>query len=102
MVTSFVFFGALIIAFASRKKVVEWGRILFGFGAIFVGLQLMGDQLIKLQDLAFFEQFMETMSRNPWLALIGGTIATAIINSSVYMYLGLYKKVKIMVMVVWT
>lgn len=78
----FVFFGALIIAFASRKKVVEWGRILFGFGAIFVGLQLMGDQLIKLQDLAFFEQFMETMSRNPWLALIGGTIATAIINSS--------------------
>lgn len=78
----FLFFGALMMVFAVRSKYIEIGRVLFGFGAIFVGLQLMSDRLILLQDTDAFHNFMDLMSRNPWLALFGGTVATAIINSS--------------------
>lgn len=78
----FMFVGAIILAFSNRKKYKNVGTIVFGFGITFVGLQLMGDKLALLQDFAWFESFMLTMSTNSWLALIAGTILTAIINSS--------------------
>lgn len=78
----FLFVGAMIMVFAGRKKARNIGQILFGFGITFVGLQLMSDKLILLQDFPWFESFMLKMSENSWLALIAGTVATAIINSS--------------------
>lgn len=77
-----VFLGAMIMSFTNRKKYKNIGTILFGFGITFVGLQLMSDKLILLQEYPWFENFMLTMSQNSWLALIAGTVTTAIINSS--------------------
>ena len=68
--------------FVKRKEIQPYGQILFGFGITFVGLKLMGEQLAILQELPQFESFLLTMSRNPWLALLAGTVATAAINSS--------------------
>lgn len=78
----FVFIGALIYVFSKRIKTKNIGFIIFGFGITFVGLQLMSDKLSLLQNYSFFESFMMSMSSQPWFALIGGTLATAIINSS--------------------
>lgn len=78
----FLFVGAMIMAFSKRKKYKNIGQILFGFGITFVGLKLMSDKLILIQEYPFFEAFMLKMSQNPWLALMAGTVATAVINSS--------------------
>lgn len=78
----FVFIGAMMLMFVKRKFWKNIGQILFGFGIVFVGLQLMSDELILFTDLPQFEQIMVFMSQNPWLALLAGTLATALINSS--------------------
>lgn len=78
----FIFVAAIIIMFTKRKQVQTYGQILFSLGITFVGLQLMGDQLSLLQELPQFEAFLLNMSKNPWLALLAGTVATAVINSS--------------------
>lgn len=77
-----VFIGAMIMLFVKRKKYQTYGQIIFGLGITFVGLELMSDQLILLQELPQFEQFLIKMSESPWLALLAGTVATAVINSS--------------------
>ncbi|WP_323616223.1 Na/Pi cotransporter family protein [Erysipelothrix rhusiopathiae] len=76
----FVFIGPIILLTKKRYKSV--GQIFFGLGITFVGLELMSDQLIILQDVPQFEAYLVKMSDNPWLALLAGTIGTAVINSS--------------------
>ncbi|MDE8293546.1 Na/Pi cotransporter family protein [Erysipelothrix rhusiopathiae] len=76
----FVFIGAIILLTKKRYKSV--GQIFFGLGITFVGLELMSDQLIILQDVPQFEAYLVKMSDNPWLALLAGTIGTGVINSS--------------------
>lgn len=78
----FVFIGALVYVFSKRSKIKNIGFVIFGFGITFVGLQLMSEKLSLLQNYAFFESFMLSMSNHPWLALLGGTVSTGIINSS--------------------
>ncbi|HHX62798.1 MAG TPA: Na/Pi cotransporter family protein [Epulopiscium sp.] len=77
-----VFIAAIMLLFIKNKKIRNYGQILFALGITFVGLELMGDQLIILQALPQFESFLLKMAENPWLALLAGTIATALINSS--------------------
>ncbi len=78
----FIFAGALILMFMSRKFYKSIGFIIFGFGITFVGLKIMGEQLSLLQHLPQFEGFIRVTSENNWLALLTGTVATAVINSS--------------------
>lgn len=78
----FVFIGAVLYVFNSRKKIKNLAFVLFAFGITFVGLQMMGDQLILLQNYEFFNDFVGVMAQHPWLGLLGGTVSTALINSS--------------------
>lgn len=78
----FVFVGAFMLMFVKRNQIKAYAQIIFGFGITFVGLQLMSNELIILSTLPEFESFMVYMSQNPWLALLAGTLATALINSS--------------------
>lgn len=78
----FVFIGSMVILFVPRKRIKTIGQIVFGLGITFVGLELMGDELLLLQQLPQFEAFLVKMSDNPWLALLAGTIGTAVLNSS--------------------
>lgn len=78
----FVFIGSMVIMFVPRKQVKTIGQIVFGLGITFVGLELMGDELLLLQQLPQFEAFLVKMSDNPWLALLAGTLGTAVLNSS--------------------
>lgn len=78
----FAFLGAVMLIVAKRKQFKSIALVVFGFGITFVGLQLMGDRLTLLQYFPQFESFMVSMSTNPWLALLAGTGATAVINSS--------------------
>jgi len=78
----FVFLGGIIISFCSRKKTRYLGEVILGFGLLFYGLRIMGDSLKMLKDLPEFLNFATLMGKQPLLALIAGTILTAIIQGS--------------------
>lgn len=78
----FVFLGVLITLFSKRKKQAYVGQIVLGFGLLFFGLKLMGDELSTLGQLDLFEDLATTMAHQPILGLIVGTIITGIVQSS--------------------
>jgi len=77
-----VFAGVVLYMLAKKDSLVVWGEILFGFGLIFVGLELMGGQLELIAKYEGFEELMLWLGNNPWLALLGGTVVTALAQSS--------------------
>lgn len=78
----FVFAGSILYVFSNKQKIKNLAYVLFAFGITFVGLTLMGDQLGLLQNYPQFITFVDFISQYKWLAFLGGTFATAIINSS--------------------
>ncbi|SCS94870.1 Na/Pi cotransporter II-related protein [Staphylococcus aureus] len=74
--------GAFLIFFFKRSKINNIGRILFGFGSLFFGLEFMGDAVKPLASLDGFKQLMLDMSSNPILAVIVGAGLTALVQSS--------------------
>lgn len=78
----FVFIGVLITLFSKRKKQTYAGQIVLGFGILFFGLRLMGDELSKLGELEFFETLAITMQNQPILGFICGIAMTALVQSS--------------------
>ena len=78
----FVFLGVLITLFAKRKKQTYMGQIVLGFGLLFFGLRLTGDELSKLGQMDFFTTLATTMQNQPILGFISGTLMTAVVQSS--------------------
>ena len=78
----FVFIGVLIQLFAKRKKTRYFGDILFGFGVLFFGLRLMGDELSILGDMPFFTDVAVAMQNMPWIGFVLGIGMTAVVQSS--------------------
>lgn len=66
--------------FFKRSKINNIGRILFGFGSLFFGLEFMGDAVKPLASLDGFKQLMLDMSSNPILAVIVGAGLTALVQ----------------------
>lgn len=74
--------GAFLIFFIQKRKVKNEGMILFGFGALFYGLELMSGAVKPLAYLDSFKQIMLDMSSNPLYGVVAGTLLTVIIQSS--------------------
>lgn len=74
--------GAILIFFFKNKKVQHLGQIVFGFGALFFGLNLMSDGMKPLRSLEAFHDLTVSMSSNPILGVVVGTIFTVIVQSS--------------------
>lgn len=74
--------GAFLIFFIQKRKVKNIGMILFGFGALFYGLELMSGAVKPLANLDSFKQIMLDMSSNPIYGVLAGTLLTVIIQSS--------------------
>jgi phosphate:Na+ symporter len=74
--------GALLIFFFKSPKSNNIGRVLFGFGALFYGLELMGEGVAPLAELDSFSNLMLEMSDNPFLGFGVGTLLTVIVQSS--------------------
>jgi len=74
--------GAFLIFFIQKRKVKNVGIILFGFGALFYGLELMSGAVKPLANLDSFKQIMLDMSSNPIYGVLAGTLLTVIIQSS--------------------
>ncbi|MEB1806105.1 MAG: Na/Pi cotransporter family protein [Bacillaceae bacterium] len=74
--------GAFLIFFFKNRKVNNYGQVVFGFGALFYGLKLMGDGLKPLRDVQAFADLTVSMSDNPLLGVLIGTIFTVAVQSS--------------------
>lgn len=74
--------GAFLLFFFKNKRINAFGQILFGFGTLFFGLELMSEGLKPLRSLESFQQLMVSMSDNPFLGLAIGTVFTVIVQSS--------------------
>ncbi|MDQ0231629.1 phosphate:Na+ symporter [Metabacillus malikii] len=77
-----IFIGAILLFFFKSKKIHNFGQIVFGFGALFFGLELMGDGMKPLSGLQAFHDLTVSMSDSPLLGVLVGTVFTLIVQSS--------------------
>lgn len=77
-----LFLGTVLIFFFKNKKVNNYGQVIFGFGALFFGLSLMGDGLEPLEGLEAFKELTLSMSENPLLGVVIGALFTVSVQSS--------------------
>ncbi len=79
----FVIAGFIMFFFINKKeKVMDIGQTIFGFGLLFVGLNIMGDAMEPLSQTQQFADLMLRVSDSPALGVIVGAVLTAIIQSS--------------------
>ncbi|MGL4673895.1 MAG: Na/Pi cotransporter family protein, partial [Wohlfahrtiimonas sp.] len=74
--------GSVMLFFFKAAKVQNIGQILFGFGGLFIGLDLMSSGLAPLRHLPVFTSLILDMSHSPILSVTVGTIFTLIVQSS--------------------
>jgi len=74
--------GAFFIFFFKKKPIQNVGEVIFGFGGLFLGLELMMSGMSPLQQLNNFTDFTLSMSNQPLLGVIAGTVMTMLIQSS--------------------
>ena len=74
--------GAILLFFFKNKKVQSVGQVVFGFGMLFFGLELMSTGMKPLRSLESFQELTVSMSNSPFLGVIVGTVFTLIVQSS--------------------
>lgn len=74
--------GSFMIFFSKKPMIATIGQTIFGFGALFLGLELMGDAMYPLRDLQVFRDLMISLSENLPLGVGIGTMFTFLVQSS--------------------
>ena len=74
--------GSFLIFFFKNQKVNVIGQAVFGFGSLFLGLELMSSGMSPLRELEVFHELTINMSANPILGVVVGTVFTMIVQSS--------------------
>lgn len=74
--------GVVLIFFFKNKRINYFGQIIFGFGLLFYGMDVMGDGMKPLRNAPFFIDLMTGVENNALLGVLIGTIFTAVVQSS--------------------
>ncbi|KOP70503.1 sodium-dependent phosphate transporter [Lysinibacillus sp. FJAT-14745] len=74
--------GAGLLFFFKKATYQYIGQILFGFGGLFLGLELMSASMQSLHQLADFESLTLHLSNEPILGIFLGTVFTLLVQSS--------------------
>jgi phosphate:Na+ symporter len=74
--------GCFLLFFFKNTLVNAIGQTIFGFGALFFGLELMSSGMSPLRELESFQQLTLNMSDSPILGVVIGTVFTLIVQSS--------------------
>src|SRR4051794_5292944 len=74
--------GAVLLFFFKSKRIHYIGQIVFGFGALFYGLELMSEGMKPLRSLETFQELTIELSTNPLLGVLFGTLFTVAVQSS--------------------
>ena len=73
--------GVLIIMFVKKQKVSQWGEVIIGFGVLFMGLSTMSGAMSGMKDSPAVLLMFASL-KSPLLAVLLGTVLTAVIQSS--------------------
>ena len=77
-----MFLGSIIYMFSHSRKKALIGQIIFGFGALFLGMTFMETPLKALSALPEFADMMASVALNPLLGILIGTVLTMVVQSS--------------------
>ncbi len=77
----FAIIGVVLIVFIKKATVREIGKILSGFGILFLGMDMMKVSMASFRESQFFLDAIQSLE-NPFLGILIGTGFTAIIQSS--------------------
>ncbi|SIN90188.1 Na/Pi cotransporter family protein [Salinivibrio sp. ES.052] len=73
--------GFLVQFTAQADKTKQYGKMLFGLGLIFTGMNVMSEAMSPLRD---YQPFIDAMAKmhNPFFAILLATLFTALVQSS--------------------
>ncbi|MFC7370367.1 Na/Pi cotransporter family protein [Fictibacillus iocasae] len=74
--------GSVLIFFFKKAVWTHIGQVMFGFGCLFLGLELMGKGVEPLQYSQAFKDMTLSMGTSPLLGIFAGTIITIVVQSS--------------------
>ena len=78
----FIIVGAALILFMKQEKRKEIGKIIFGFGLLFMGLTAMKDAMSPIAETTFFQDLIIALEGNMFLGILVGAVMTAVVQSS--------------------
>ena len=78
----FLLLGVLMVMFCNKRpNIVKIGEIVLGFGVLFMGLSGMSGAMSGLKESPQVVEILGNLT-NPFLAILVGTVLTAVIQSS--------------------
>lgn len=77
----FVIAGVVMIMFFKNETVNKVGEVVFGFGALFLGMSLMKDSMAGIKDSVTVMKMIGSLE-NPLIAILVGLVITTILQSS--------------------
>lgn len=73
--------GVLILMFVKKQKISRWGEAIIGFGVLFMGLSSMSGAMAGMKDSPEILHMFASL-QSPLMAVLLGTVLTAVIQSS--------------------
>ncbi len=74
--------GFAVSMFSKNKTIKNIGDAVMGFGIMFLGLSILNSGVPFMQQNEAFQKFFLTYASNPFIAIILGIVATAMVHSS--------------------
>lgn len=74
--------GVFFVFFSKNKRLNYFGQVIFGFGLLFFGMDVMGQGMKPLRSSEFFINLMTNVENNALLGILIGGVFTAIVLSS--------------------
>ena len=72
-----------VLYFVSKKQQHKYiGQVIFGFGILMLGMEMMGDAVMPLKNYQGFVDFIQNFSHKPILGVLVGVVMTVVIQSS--------------------
>ena len=73
--------GVLLVMFVKKQKISQFGEVIIGFGVLFMGLGSMSSAMSGMKDSPAVLHMFASL-QEPFMAVLLGTVLTAIIQSS--------------------
>lgn len=77
----FVITGVVMIMFVKNETVKKVGEVVFGFGALFLGMGLMKESMADIKNSVEVVNMISHL-KNPFIAVLVGLVITTILQSS--------------------
>ena len=77
-----IFIGFLLNFAGKKEKIKNIGLVVFSFGLLFEGIEIMGSVMKPLAGSPFFVNLMGTVSEIPVLGVLLGLVMTLVVQSS--------------------